>query len=257
MNFAARHLLPLLSIDLNDAGEGGGSGGGGGEAGGDGGEGGAAKGAPGDGKAGQGGEGAGTADDKQAKGKEPGADTAAAEKAAKEARATLGKSYEKWEPKLPKGMPFDAQAFGDFREAFVEAGLKPEQAQKLVDVFAKGELGRMQAVAAELKREEEGWSTALKNDKELAGENGDKLEASKAAATRAMNKLATPAFRKLLEQSRLARHPEMIRIMARAGAGMAEDSTSSSKGGSKSADKSPAQKAKSRWPNSPELHNPS
>lgn len=256
MNFAARHLLPLLTIDLTEGGEAGGSGGGDGGAGGAGGEGADGKAASsGDGKGDSSSGDAAAAAAAAAKGGAAGDDAKAAE-AAKAATAELTKSYEKWEPKLPKGIPFDAKGFGDFRQAFIEAGLKPEQSQKLVDVFAKAELGRLQKVAAELQKESAGWADSLKSDMELAGKNGEKLDATTKAATRAMQKLATPAFRALLKSSGLQSHPEMIRIMARAGAGMAEDSTGSSKAAGKGAEKSPAEKAKSRWPNSPELHTP-
>lgn len=255
MNFAARLLLPLLTINLNEGGEapaGGGGGGGGGGAG----EGDSSA----DGKGGTSseGEGEGEADAAAAgKGGKGGEDKDAAKQAAAKQLEELTKSYKDFKLKLPEQLKLADADHGNFVKAALEAGVKPDQLQKLADVFAGAEMGRLKAVAAELKREEEGWSTALKSDKELAGENGEKLEATKAAATRAMNKLATPKFRQLLEQSRLAKHPEMIRIMARAGAGMAEDSTSSSKAGNKGAEKTPAQKAKSRWPNSPELHNPS
>jgi hypothetical protein len=254
MNFATRALLPLLSISLND-GETGGSGGGAGEGGaGDGGSSGDGKGAASNDAGGkaeaEGADKAGAAGDDAAK--------KAASDAASKATAELSKSYESWKPTLPKDMPFDEKGFGDFRKAFIEAGLKPEGAQKLVDAFATAELGRLKQVAEGLKAERTGWDTKVRGDKELAGEDGKQLEQTAAAGRKAMQKFATPEFRKLLADTGLEAHPEMLRLMSRIGKGLAEDKTDTarSSGGGKK-DPSPKDKLKARYdhPSSAELFN--
>lgn len=179
---------------------------------------------------------------------------AKATEAAAKASAELAKTYETWKPTLPKDMPFDEKGFGDYRKLFAESGLKPEQAQKFVDAFANAELGRLKEVAAGIQKEHAQWQTTLKADKELAGADGKQLDATMRTARTAMQKWATPEFRKLLDDSKLSRHPEMIRLLARAGKGLAEDSTKDTK--PQTVGKALTGKAanKVRYPNSPELH---
>lgn len=251
MNIALRHLLPLLTISLNEGGTEGGGGGGGGEGEG-GGEGAAGEGSSGDGKgAGSNAPPPPTDDDK--------AFTTKLEAKLKGERETNAKAFEAWKPKLPENMPFDEKGFGDYRKLFIEAGLKPEQAQKFVDAFAGAELGRLKTVAEGLKAEEATWSKTLLSDKELAGEGSDAerkahLEGkTMPAAARAMNKLATKEFREVLRKSGLERHPEMIRLMARAGAGITEDTTSGSRSSGKGPEPTAKQKLQARYPNSKEM----
>jgi hypothetical protein len=246
---ALRALLPLLSISLNeDAGGAPPPAGGGGEV------------PDGDGSSGEGsGANSSGQPDKDAAGAGGSGSDDAAKKAAADALAALTKSYDTWKPTLPKDMPFDEKGFGDFRKLFIEAGVKPEVAQKFVDAFAGAELGRLRQVAAGLKAEEAEWVKAIESDKELAGEGTPEQRrafiegTTMANAAKAMQKLATPGFRELLKKSRLERHPEMIRTMARIGAGMAEDTTAGSKTAGKGPDATPEQRLKSRYPNSKEM----
>lgn len=262
MNFATRALLPLLSINLNEGADESGSGGGEG--------GGADGGSSGDGK------GADSSKADEGEKKPPPADDPAAKAAAAEAdkafntkleaklkteRESNAKAYESWKPTLPKDMPFDEKGFGDFRKAFIEAGIKPESAQKLVDAFAGAELGRLKQIAEGLKAERVEWDKTVRADKELAGEGTqaerDKaLEATAAAGRKAMLKHATPGFRKLLKDTGLESHPEMLRFAARVGKGLAEDKTDGAREGGGKRDASPKERLKARYdhPTSKELH---
>lgn len=245
-NFALRKLLPLLSIGLNDTDvDTSASGGGEGV---DGGTDAADTGKQAEGKTAADGTDA-KAPDAKAKPPDAKADPAAA----------LAKSYEGWQPKVPEGLPVDAKAFGEFQKLFIAEGIEPAKAQKLVDAFAKGELARMQEVASTIKAEQASWERAVRADKELAGEDGKQLEQSLVAGRRAMQKWATPELRALLKSSGLEAHPEMIRLMARAGATLKEDSTATSTtAGAGSKSLTPQQKLKARYnhPSSAELHTP-
>lgn len=254
MNFATRALLPLLSISVNDADPADGSGGGdGGTA--DDGKGGADGGEQADGKkAADASAGDGKGADAEAA-KKAAADTAAKDAATK-ATAELTKSYESWKPTLPKDMPFDEKGFGDFRKTFIGLGLKPEQSQKLVDAFANAELGRLKAVAEGLQAEQVKLDKAVRADKELAGEDGKLLEQTAALARKAMNKFATPELRALLNDSRLATHPEMLRLMSRVGKGLAEDKTDGAREGGGKREPTAKDRNRARYdhPTSAELH---
>lgn len=247
-NSFLRTFGPSLTIGLNDEDVGAGSGGGDGSGGAPGGEPPPVVEKPAEGAAG------GAAGDAAAKA----AEGAKAAEAVKAAAAELGKSYEKWDPKLPEGMPFDKARFGDYRKLFSENGIKPEVGQKLVDAFANGELGRLKQIAEGMSKERAGWQTSLKTDKELAGEDGKGLDKTMATARRAMQKFATPEFRKLLASSGLEGHPEMVRLLSRAGGLMKEDGTAGeTRSSGKGPEKTTEQKMKARYnnPTSQEMFN--
>lgn len=224
LNFALRKLFPLLSISLTDTDVDTTSSGGDGGTADTGTE--ADTGAQADGKA------AADATDADAKA-ETKTDTKAPDTKAKpdpkvEAAAALSKSYEGWKPKLPEGLPFNEKEFGDFSKTFIEQGIKPEQAQVLVDTFAKAELARLHSVAESIKAEQKAWDLKVRNDKELAGEDGKGLDVTARAGRAAMQKFATPELRSLLDSSGLSGHPEMLRLMSRVGKTLKEDSTATS-----------------------------
>lgn len=256
-NSFLRALVPLLSIGLNDdpPAESGGSEGAPGDAGAEGGSQGGDQPKAEPEKPPEGG------DKKPAEGDKKPADDAAAKKtatdAATKASAELAKSYEGWKPKLPEGMPFDEKGFAQYSKTFAELGLKPEQSQKLVDLFAGAEMGRIKSVAEGLQKEVAGYEKALKSDPELAGKDGKQLEQTMRDGKRAMMKFASPKLREVLANSGLDKHPEMIRAFARAGKGIAEDNTKDSRAGGKGPELTKAQKLAARYPNSPELHNSS
>jgi hypothetical protein len=252
MNFATRALLPLLSISLNDEGGDGGSGGGADGAG-------AGESSSGDGKGSgsSGGEG-----DAQAEGeKKPDADAKggagddAAKKAAAEQLGALTKSYEGFKLKMPEPLKLDEATASSFTKAAIEAGVKPEQFQKLADVFAGSELGRLKTIAEGLKKEIAEQDRLVRADKELAGEDGKQLDATAALARKTMQKFATPKLRELLRTTRLETHPEMLRLMARVGRGLAEDKTDDVRESGGKKELSAKEKLKARYSNSPELFN--
>ncbi len=64
------------------------------------------------------------------------------------------------------------------------------------------------------------WADDAKADKEIGG---DKWTGTVSDAQRAINKLGTPALKEYLNASGGGNHPELIRILAKAGALLKED----------------------------------
>lgn len=215
----------------NEGGDGGGGDGGGGEAAG--------------GEGGEGGEGAGDSgtiagDAVKAKDGEGGDDGAS---------AVLG-APEAYDLKVPeeaaaKGMEFDKEVFDLVEPDLRELNLSNDAAQRLVDAYAGKvvpklvERGAEQANkaaetrAAEIRRE---WADEAKKDPEIGGANFDKTVDACAQVWDRFGVKAegeTAAFRKLLNDSGLGNHPDMLRFLSRVAKATGEDSTIPSDGGNK------------------------
>lgn len=124
---------------------------------------------------------------------------------------------ENYEFKAPEGMQFDDVVIGAFSEVAKDLNLPQDQAQKVLDKMAPVIAAR-QAEQFQAARTE--WAEAAKTDKEFGGE---KLTENLGTAKKALDALATPELRTLLEESGLGNHPEVIRVFYRAGKAISED----------------------------------
>jgi hypothetical protein len=145
------------------------------------------------------------------------ADRVAAEAAAAEAAKNAG-APEKYEPfNPPEGATLDQAVMDQFAEAARELNLPQDKAQQLIDKMAPTIAAR-QAEQIETLRTE--WHTQATTDNEFGG---DKLAENLAVAKRAVDAFATPELTKLLNDTGLGNHPEVIRFMVRTGKAMSED----------------------------------
>lgn len=121
---------------------------------------------------------------------------------------------------LPEGVPLaNPEGLAAFKALFAEDGVKPETAQKLVNLQA--EMVRKQVEGqAKIQAEIAGWGDLSKADQEFGGADYPK---NLAIANAALKAFATPALAKLLVESNLSNHPDMIRVFYRVGKAMAED----------------------------------
>ena len=145
---------------------------------------------------------------------------AEADKAAADAKAGEKVAPEKYDIKAPDGVTLDAEVLGQFEGLAKELKLSQEEAQKLADVgtqmsqkWASQQAEAIQTAAAE-------WAAASSSDKEFGG---DKLTENLAVSKKALDAFGTPELSKLLNESRLGNHPEVIRFMYRAGKAISED----------------------------------
>jgi hypothetical protein len=116
----------------------------------------------------------------------------------------------------PEGVKFDDVVLSDLKTVAKELNLSQEAAQKIVDLGAK--LAQRQAEAASALRSE--WVEKTKADKEIGG---DALDENRAVAVRALEAFGTPELNKLLQDTGLHEHPEMIRAFYRAGKAISDD----------------------------------
>ena len=142
---------------------------------------------------------------------------------------------EKYEFKAPEGQEFSSEVLGKFSEAAKDLNLPQEAAQKLLDKIAPA-FAERQANALEAARVQ--WESDAKADKEFGG---DKLDENLAVAKKALDQFGTPELRTLLNESGLGNHPEIIRVLYRAGKAISEDRIVTG-GGGQSAPQSVAQR---------------
>jgi len=122
---------------------------------------------------------------------------------------------EKYEFKLPEGMPVDTESLAAFEPIAKDLKLTQEQAQKLVDLQVAAATRAQEAQAAQQAQ----WLTDLKADKELGGANLP-LTAKNSAA--AVERFGDQALKDMLNATGLGNHPAFVRWAAKVGAAMAE-----------------------------------
>lgn len=127
---------------------------------------------------------------------------------------------EKYDLKVPDGMTIDEAALAEFDPIARELNLSNEQAQKLADIYSKRMAESSRQQQEQWKQTTEKWVDDVKADKELGGQN---LETSIKHAQAALNKFGTPELRSQMDATGMGNHPELVRVFARIGKAMAED----------------------------------
>lgn len=124
---------------------------------------------------------------------------------------------EKYTFTAPDGKEYDPSLLESFSGAAKEAGLTQDAAQKLIEKMAPAIAERQ---LDQVKAIHQGWLDAASSDKEFGGE---KLTENLGVARKALDNFGTPDLRKLLDDTGLGNHPEVIRFMFRAGRAISED----------------------------------
>lgn len=130
--------------------------------------------------------------------------------------------YEKWAPKEVEGLKRPESGVKTFREAGKKLALSPEQMQGLVDF----DDARTKQLAAEFRAEraqqQKDWLESLKNDKELGGA---KWSETTADLERVLKKYGDdPELREWFNETGDGDRPALVRLFARIGKSMREDS---------------------------------
>lgn len=122
-----------------------------------------------------------------------------------------------YELKAPEGAAVSDKVIGAYTEVAKELKLTPEAAQQILDKVAPL-MASQQAEAVSAVRGQ--WLQAAKTDQEFGGE---KLTENLALAKKALDQFGSPELTKLLADSGLGNHPELIRVFYRAGKAISED----------------------------------
>jgi len=143
---------------------------------------------------------------------------------------TTQSAPEKYTFTAPEGSDFDPDVLESFSGAAKEAGITQDAAQKLIEKMAPALVARQVDQVQAIQKE---WRDASSSDKEFGGE---KLAENLGVARKALDMLdplpngagangvpkSTP-LRVMLEETGLGNHPEVIRILFRAGKAISED----------------------------------
>lgn len=124
---------------------------------------------------------------------------------------------DKYEFKPVEGRNLDSETMSTFAEVARELDLTQDSAQKILDRMAPQMAQRQQAQIEAIRKE---WVAASQTDAEFGG---DKIAENLATARKALDQFGTPELRALLNESGLGNHPEVIRMMYRAGKAISED----------------------------------
>jgi hypothetical protein len=116
------------------------------------------------------------------------------------------------------GVQLAEEVLGTFSEVARALNLTRDAAQQMLDRVAPV-IARQQQAAIQAASEQ--WVSQVKADKELGGE---RLQQNLAIAKKARDAFGTDGLRRLLNESRIGNHPEMIRFFVRAGQAISEDS---------------------------------
>jgi hypothetical protein len=121
---------------------------------------------------------------------------------------------------MPEGVTLDEAVLAEANPIFKELGLNQEQAQKLVDIYAKQVQAGSQKQADDFGQLMNDWRDQSKNDSEFGG---DKFEENVKIAQAAISKYGTPELKQLFEDHGVGNHPEVVRFMVRVGRTLKED----------------------------------
>lgn len=125
---------------------------------------------------------------------------------------------ESYDFKAPEGKEFDKDTLSAFTDIAKELKLPAEAAQKILDKMAPAMEAKMTRTMEAARNQ---WREDSTKDQEFGGE---KLAENMAVAKKAMDEFGTPELRKLLNETGLGNHPEIIRAFVRAGKAISEDS---------------------------------
>lgn len=120
----------------------------------------------------------------------------------------------------PEGVTLDEAALTEFKDIAKDLNLSQADAQKVVDLGPKlmqtWQAKQTEAITATVAK----WADDTRADKEIGGE---KLNENLATAKKALDAFGTPALKTLLNESGLGNHPEIIRLLHKAGTAISED----------------------------------
>lgn len=145
---------------------------------------------------------------------------------------------ETYEFKAAEGQEFDPKVLAAYSEVAKELNLSQDDAQKVIDKIAPELAAKQERVLAEARTQ---WGEQVKADTEIGGAN---VAENIALANKAFNDFGTPELRKLLDETGIGDHPEMIRWAHRVGKAISEDGFVAGKGSNVQSDP-----AKTMFPN--------
>lgn len=145
---------------------------------------------------------------------------------------------EKYEFTAPEGMELDQQALERFEPFARKLGLNQATAQELVDLHAEVVAGVTQAQMDAHAEMVTNWAREAKDDPEFGGEA---FTENVRVAQTTVARFGGDALKKLLNETGLGNHPELIRFFLNVGKNISEDGHVTGDDASHQRTKSPAE----------------
>lgn len=123
---------------------------------------------------------------------------------------------------VPDGVTLNEGSLSAFKDLAKADGLKPEQAQKYVDLAVALQTGSQAEADAAFAAQRDTWVASSKADPELGGE---KFDSNMKVMQAGFSKVGTPELKAMLEQTGYGNHPEIARLFYRVGKAMSGDTT--------------------------------
>lgn len=143
---------------------------------------------------------------------------------------------DKYDLKLPEGSLLDANFLARQAETAKALGLSQELAQKQVELASNEVKAYHDAAVAKHQALVTEWMNQAKTDKEIGG---DAFAQNAELSRRVVEKYSNPDFMKMLDQTGYGNHPELVRVFARIGRAIGEDTFIPPTAGGKPSKKSP------------------
>lgn len=127
---------------------------------------------------------------------------------------------ETYELEIKDGYKVSEADIAEVKALAVEAKLTKDQAQKFLDSKSQAidkYMEKQQSDYVELTKK---WISDIRSDKEMGGAN---LKNTELYAKRAMDEIASPALKKILDDTGYGNHPELVRAFARLGKRISPD----------------------------------
>ena len=139
---------------------------------------------------------------------------------------------EKYEITAPEGFEgIDEALLNDFTPLAKEAGISNEQAQKLADLYSKQMMAQAEAQEQQWFKQREDWVKELKGDPEFGNGNEETFRGSVGKAQLALEQFGTPELKQYLLDTGLGDNVHVLKLMAKVGGALGEDSFISGGGG--------------------------
>ena len=120
---------------------------------------------------------------------------------------------------LPEGVQADEEVMGSFKDIAKEAGLKQEDAQKLVDLAADMMQKQADSIYESHKKAVEDWGKQAEADEELKGNFKENVGLAK----KALDQFGSKELTEFLNETGAGNHPEVIKAFYRIGKAISED----------------------------------
>lgn len=128
---------------------------------------------------------------------------------------------EKYDFKVPEGVEVSDDERAEVEAIAKEGKMSLELAQKVFDMRVSARTGVMEKLTADHAVRVADWDAQTRADTEIGG---SKFEQSVRVAQKVINKFGSEGFGEMLRTSGYGSHPEVVRMMAKIGHAMSEDS---------------------------------